>query len=198
VVAEELFWQSPCSRPRGSECVCPRSQQGDQRPSSQRRAFSRHVRGALCRTCGTRPDVLHIPTRYVGYFCGECCAACRETPAATDEAVPELPMRYHLLPPDVESQHCDAGLTFYPSERGIRRPIPMCFRRPLQMLDHALPKQGSQGLRPRCRIQIRRFWRVDRVRRDRADEGVSACQHLQIASSPCRKLRSDSGARRRL
>jgi hypothetical protein len=30
-----------------------------------------------CRTCGARPGVLHIPTHYIGYFCGKCCPACR-------------------------------------------------------------------------------------------------------------------------
>ena len=35
-----------------------------------------------CRACSARPGVLHIPTRYIGYFCGKCCPACREKPAA--------------------------------------------------------------------------------------------------------------------
>jgi hypothetical protein len=30
-----------------------------------------------CRACGDRPAVIHIPTRHVGYFCGECCPPCR-------------------------------------------------------------------------------------------------------------------------
>ena len=35
-----------------------------------------------CRTCGERSNVIHIPTRHVGYFCGQCCPACRDMPAA--------------------------------------------------------------------------------------------------------------------
>jgi hypothetical protein len=35
-----------------------------------------------CRTCGERPGVLHIPTHYIGYFCVQCCPACRKKPAA--------------------------------------------------------------------------------------------------------------------
>src|ERR1019366_3693287 len=34
-----------------------------------------------CRTCGEHPSVVHIPARYVGYFCGKCCPACRRKPA---------------------------------------------------------------------------------------------------------------------
>jgi hypothetical protein len=37
-----------------------------------------------CQICGERPDILHIPTRHVGYFCGGCCPACREKPAAKE------------------------------------------------------------------------------------------------------------------
>jgi len=35
-----------------------------------------------CRTCGKHPDVVHFPTRYVGYYCEKCCPACRQKPAA--------------------------------------------------------------------------------------------------------------------
>jgi hypothetical protein len=32
-----------------------------------------------CRACGERPDEVHIPTRYLGYYCEKCCPACRLT-----------------------------------------------------------------------------------------------------------------------
>ena len=37
-----------------------------------------------CRTCGERPDVIHIPTRHIGYFCGKCCPACPQKRAAKE------------------------------------------------------------------------------------------------------------------
>jgi hypothetical protein len=38
-----------------------------------------------CKACGKLPDVLHVPTRHIGYFCEQCCPACREKPAAKGE-----------------------------------------------------------------------------------------------------------------
>ena len=38
-----------------------------------------------CSMCGQRPAFVHLPTRYVGYFCAQCCPACRDMPAAKVE-----------------------------------------------------------------------------------------------------------------
>jgi hypothetical protein len=32
--------------------------------------------GRQCWRCKKVPDVVHIPTVYIGYFCGKCCPAC--------------------------------------------------------------------------------------------------------------------------
>jgi len=56
----------------------------DERLSGQHPVLSRHVRGALAGPAGRCPEAVHIPTRYVGYFCGQCCQACREKPAAKE------------------------------------------------------------------------------------------------------------------
>jgi hypothetical protein len=35
-----------------------------------------------CRACGESPSTIHIPTRFKGYFCEQCCPACRLRAAA--------------------------------------------------------------------------------------------------------------------
>ena len=32
--------------------------------------------GRQCSRCGEIPDVVHIPTVHIGYFCRKCCPAC--------------------------------------------------------------------------------------------------------------------------
>jgi hypothetical protein len=45
---------------------------------------SSRTRLRCCQTCGELPDVINIPTRHIGYFCGQCCPACREKPEAEE------------------------------------------------------------------------------------------------------------------
>jgi len=33
-------------------------------------------KGRQCWRCGEIPDVVHIPTVHIGYFCSKCCPAC--------------------------------------------------------------------------------------------------------------------------
>jgi len=38
---------------------------------------------ADCDTCGQRPDMLHMPTKRRGWFCGDHCPVCSPKPTAT-------------------------------------------------------------------------------------------------------------------
>ena len=95
--------------------------------------------------------------------------------------MPELPMRFHLLAPDVKCPTCGADLTFVRvrgygdlyqcASGGPCRCQVMHYRKETKTCGYAvLYPLGS-------------VWRVDRVRYARG-EGMSTCQHLQIASSP--------------
>jgi hypothetical protein len=35
-----------------------------------------------CQTCDKPSDPIHVPTRFTGYFCWQCCPACRLKPAS--------------------------------------------------------------------------------------------------------------------
>jgi hypothetical protein len=37
-----------------------------------------------CAKCGQHPVIVHVPVAYVGYFCSECCPACRLEAAGED------------------------------------------------------------------------------------------------------------------
>ena len=51
---------------------------GRPRRSRPPACFQSRRTGLSCRTCGARPDVLHTPTHYIGYFCfcPKCCPVC--------------------------------------------------------------------------------------------------------------------------
>ena len=35
-----------------------------------------------CRACGKGSAVVHLPTKFIGYYCEKCCPACNSKPAA--------------------------------------------------------------------------------------------------------------------
>jgi hypothetical protein len=35
-----------------------------------------------CRVCGERPDIIHLPTGHLGYYCRKCCPACARKKSA--------------------------------------------------------------------------------------------------------------------
>ncbi len=37
-----------------------------------------------CRTCGERPDLVHIPTHHIGSFCEKCCPVCNPKSAVEE------------------------------------------------------------------------------------------------------------------
>jgi len=40
------------------------------------RCYQSRITQRLCAGCGEITKKVHIPTRYVGYYCGKCCPAC--------------------------------------------------------------------------------------------------------------------------
>jgi hypothetical protein len=38
-----------------------------------------------CRACGKGSAVVHLPTKYTGYYCEKCCPACNPKPAPKGE-----------------------------------------------------------------------------------------------------------------
>ena len=63
-------------------------------PEPARCYLSRRV-WLRCRTCGARPGAIHIPTKFIGLFCGKCCPACRGE--AGGEGVKRVPERSIML-----------------------------------------------------------------------------------------------------
>jgi hypothetical protein len=45
------------------------------------RCYQSRITQRRCAGCGEVPKEVHIPTRYVGYYCGKCCPTCSLRPA---------------------------------------------------------------------------------------------------------------------
>ena len=59
-----------------------------QRTGAVARCYQSRITQRRCAGCGEVPKTVHIPTRYVGYYCGKCCPACsRETASETTDLI---------------------------------------------------------------------------------------------------------------
>jgi hypothetical protein len=132
-----------------------------QNPFHQHLAFNQHARLPWCQTCGERPDVIHPdPLRGLLRNARRAASSPRRRVGASAS------MRLHLLMSDEVPARRRSHV--HPGEGGYGISV---LQRPVQMPDHALPKQGRQGLRLCCRVHVRSDWRVDRVRYARGEGG---------------------------
>jgi hypothetical protein len=73
------------------------------------RCYQSRITQRRCAGCREVPKTVHIPTRYVGYYCGKCCPACsRETGCETTglilHAEQKLERPRRELDPEYEDQ----------------------------------------------------------------------------------------------